>query len=534
MMLATRGAGAHLLKEKPSFLRALLSIFNSALVTQQVQFADVSFYQGVIDWNRMATKAPAAIIRAGQNLWVDSQFVRNYSEAKRVGMKRGVYWFYDSRIHPDTQADILINLLKNDRPEMEIFCDWELNYGGSYFALPNAVRFMQRVEQGLPGSRLGMYTGYYFFRDNSSPTTNANEYAYLKNKALWLAWYTSNPAYVQIPAPWTKLTHWQWGTPAWGADWGVDSGNIDMNWHNGTVEEFNQAYGGTVPPSPPPPSNGGNMQEINYANGVRVITDYQYGSNLQIIVVPKSAIRTATFWKAKTSSGCELVQNVEGDIVFNFTPFNPANCIPNLGIKINGVTIQPYVNYNPWAAWEGDMSLTIHHQKTQFNSKPTVSQAFRYIVENGAKNPNTSSAWDDLHPRRLLANTQAGSTVIVSVKGRDAENRGCTLHELADLCLNHDAFHFDPIVMAIDGDSGSSVQGYYLEGPPQIFLGTWPADQSPVSVFGIIKLHEPLDGGVTPPPPPPSTEAYIKPITVWIDGVEYSTGEEDIPLEPVV
>ena len=106
----------------PIFPKNLLN-FQSAVIERQVQFSDVSFYQGAINWDKMETKSPAVIIRAGQNLWVDPQFARNYSEAKRVGMKRGIYWFYDSRIHPDQQANILINLLKDDLPEMEVFCD---------------------------------------------------------------------------------------------------------------------------------------------------------------------------------------------------------------------------------------------------------------------------------------------------------------------------------------------------------------------------------------------------------------------------
>ena len=102
---------------------------------------------------------------------------------------------------------------------------------------------MQAVES-VDCYDVGLYTGYYWFTGNSNPTTHAAQYNYLKDKPLWLAWYTSNPANVKIPAPWTNWEHWQWGTPSVGKEYGAATIELDMNKHNGDLSK----YGAVTPP----------------------------------------------------------------------------------------------------------------------------------------------------------------------------------------------------------------------------------------------------------------------------------------------
>ena len=220
------------------------------------QFPDVSFYQGTIDWEVMRSKTDAVIIRAGQDNWEDSHFERNWSEAGRLDMKRGAYWFYDDRTSPGAQAQLVASLLQDDLPEMEVWCDWENSYGGQFSGLKNVVAFMQAVEEKLHKVRVGMYTGYFWFRENSNPITNASQYAYLKEKPLWLAFY-GEAANIRVPAPWTTLLLWQYGTPPIGPDYGVESAEIDMNYFNGTQEDFDQRY--------KEPPNGGAMDHYSKA-----------------------------------------------------------------------------------------------------------------------------------------------------------------------------------------------------------------------------------------------------------------------------
>lgn len=222
----------------------------SAIIQKEVQFPDVSFWQEEINYGIMCMQTDAIIIRAGQNLWEDDQFERNYLEAKKCGLKVGVYWFYDGRVSPSDQARILVSLLAGKKLELEVYIDWEHNYGGQHEGLRNVVAMMELVENaGLDINGVGLYTGFYFFTGNSNPVANASQYNYLKQRPLWLAWYTDNAANVRIPAPWSALTLWQWGTPAW--DWGQVTREIDMNYFNGTSEEFEDKYGEVDEGEPP-------------------------------------------------------------------------------------------------------------------------------------------------------------------------------------------------------------------------------------------------------------------------------------------
>ena len=92
---------------------------------------DVSFYQDdpstpqEINFDRMNLTTDFVIVRAGQNLWVDSDFKNNWRRAKEAHLPRGSYWFYDSRAEPKEQAELWVNLLGGDMGELPLFLDLE-------------------------------------------------------------------------------------------------------------------------------------------------------------------------------------------------------------------------------------------------------------------------------------------------------------------------------------------------------------------------------------------------------------------------
>jgi len=94
-----------------------------------------------------------------------------------------------------------------------------------------------------------MYTGYYFFIENSNSFDNANQYKYLATRPLWLAWYAA-ASFVKVPAPWTDYTDWQYGTPS--DPWGQPTKELDRNKSRYTTTEYENKYlgGGTTPPPP--------------------------------------------------------------------------------------------------------------------------------------------------------------------------------------------------------------------------------------------------------------------------------------------
>jgi GH25 family lysozyme M1 (1,4-beta-N-acetylmuramidase) len=206
------------------------------------QFPDVSYYQGEINWDVLATHTDYAILRAGQGIWEDPQFRRNFVEARKRNVKIGIYWFYDDRYSPSQQFAVLSKLLDDlGLPDMEIWVDWERSYGGQQGGLRNVVAFMQLIENAYLHP-VGMYTGYYWFVEHSNAITNYAQYQYLKSKPLWLAWYTLDILNVKIPPPWIYLRHWQFGTPSLGHSMGVATIEIDMNMDTDPHLSLHQRY----------------------------------------------------------------------------------------------------------------------------------------------------------------------------------------------------------------------------------------------------------------------------------------------------
>jgi Lyzozyme M1 (1,4-beta-N-acetylmuramidase) len=215
------------------------------LITEE--FADISFWQAVMNWEEYKKHARAAILRLGQGRWEDTEFIHNYNNAREESILLGGYWFYDGRVSPLEQANVILGLLKDRYLDMELFVDWETNYGGKYEGLKNVVTLMKILDSsGLKVKDIGLYTGYYWFKEHPDLT----QHDYLRNKPLWLAWWAS-PAVVKVPDPWITWTHWQKGTPV--LQWGQPTQEIDLNVFNGTRAQFEERY--TSAPIPNPTSH---------------------------------------------------------------------------------------------------------------------------------------------------------------------------------------------------------------------------------------------------------------------------------------
>lgn len=205
------------------------------------EIPDVSFWQDDpttplgIDFAKMKTQTPAVIIRAGQNLWEDNEFKISWANAKEVGLLRGSYWFYDSRVNPKRQAELWVDILGYDTGEMEMWCDFEDRYGGKFGGQKNWYDFMERIKAFLPHKQLGVYTGYYYWLEH---VTSINKY--FAQYPLWIAWY--NPETPKIPNIWEDWLYWQYTDNGDGYKYGVESKNIDLNRFNGTEADFYKRY----------------------------------------------------------------------------------------------------------------------------------------------------------------------------------------------------------------------------------------------------------------------------------------------------
>ncbi|NOH04241.1 MAG: SH3 domain-containing protein [Chloroflexi bacterium] len=219
---------------------------------------DVSFYQDDpqtpqgIDFIKMRSNAGYVVIRAGQNLWGDRDFKVNWRESKAAGLPRGSYWFYDSRIDPKRQAEKWASMFEGDFGELPLFGDFEDTYNGPFKGWRHWYTFLERTKELAPGKEIGVYTGYYYWRENTEATgIPAASLNYFKQYPLWIANYgVASPL---IPKPWTTWTFWQFTDNGDGTLYGVESLNIDLNYFNGDINAFRQRFGLSDTPLPEPP-----------------------------------------------------------------------------------------------------------------------------------------------------------------------------------------------------------------------------------------------------------------------------------------
>jgi len=202
---------------------------------------DVSYYQGTINWDRVAAAGVRfAIIRTGDGYFEDPQFERNWSEARRVGIYRGAYHYFRPDKSPEDQADIVVSKLgrlgAGDLPPV-IDLENESLYSGYTLSqkLDKVRRFINRVESGT-GRQVMIYTGKYFWQDafNSS---NA-----FVDHPLWIPQY--GPTCPDLPTPWTDWLFFQ--TSDRGTVPGI-SGNVDLDLFNGDMADLERVANGAIP-----------------------------------------------------------------------------------------------------------------------------------------------------------------------------------------------------------------------------------------------------------------------------------------------
>jgi uncharacterized protein YgiM (DUF1202 family)/GH25 family lysozyme M1 (1,4-beta-N-acetylmuramidase) len=232
---------------------------------------DISFYQDDsstperVDFVKMKKSAEYVIIRAGQNLWPDRDFARNWAAAKDAGLPRGTYWFYDSRADPKIQAELWVELMDGDMGELPLFADFEEAYGGQYKGWRRWYDFLERLKELVGEKEIAIYTAFYYWRDNApNPNTEPQNLEYFHQYPLWIANYGVTAP--NIPKPWgaNEWLFWQFTEVGDGALYGVESKGIDLNYFNGDAEAFRKRFG----ISEPPPNGGDEYRvELNIREG---------------------------------------------------------------------------------------------------------------------------------------------------------------------------------------------------------------------------------------------------------------------------
>lgn len=228
---------------------------------------DVSFYQDdpgtpqEIDFTRMNQSSDFVIIRAGQNLWVDSDFKNNWRRAKEAGLPRGSYWFYDSRADPRQQAELWVNLLNGDMGELPLFLDLEEAYRGPFTGWTHWKTCLERLRNLVGSKEIGIYTAFHYWNSNA-PFSQPNELEYFHRYPLWIANYgVTQP---MVPRPWStnEWIFWQFTASGDGPGYGVESLEIDLNYFNGDAQAFARRFNVPVPEDPTPEDPTGQRYRV--------------------------------------------------------------------------------------------------------------------------------------------------------------------------------------------------------------------------------------------------------------------------------
>lgn len=292
-------------------------------IERVVLVLDVSKWQGDINFVKMAAEGVmGVIIKCGQALARDPMFLVNWAKSKAVQLPRGSYWFYDSTVAPKVQAAKWWESIKLDKGELKCWLDLEENYGGPYAGWKNWKIFLQEfmLLSGLKPDDIGIYTGYYYWIANSP--TNLADLNWFGQFWLWLAWYTTNPANVLIPKPWTqaKLLFWQYGTMGPdgktpnGERYGVQSIEVDENNFNGDGTLYKELFGLDVVVTPPPEPPTGEIMQY------RVV--WEKGAN------ERTGPSTSDAWTNKVYAKGEII-DIVGDLIVKSIGYEVWGKLPN-------------------------------------------------------------------------------------------------------------------------------------------------------------------------------------------------------------
>ena len=151
---------------------------------------DISKWQGK-DFDIKATGAQFVIIKAGgsdDGLYIDSQFLNFYTQAKNLGLDVGIYWYTKAASVTALKDEInyLLSKVKGLQFELPVYLDIEedclYNYSDQL-----AVTWIKELKKR--NYYPGIYCGYYWSLDKLTSDI-------IKDYPFWLAYWTdSKPAF---------------------------------------------------------------------------------------------------------------------------------------------------------------------------------------------------------------------------------------------------------------------------------------------------------------------------------------------------
>lgn len=150
---------------------------------------DVSHHNAKINWDKLKSARSENVsidfvyIKATEGAThLDRQFKRNWAEAKRVGMKRGAYHFYNPRVMSDRQVDNFIGQVRMEAGDLPPVLDLEVNGGKPDDIIIKGVRNWLTLIEAHYGVKPIIYVNEHYYKKYIAG--NFDEYP------LWLAGYS--------------------------------------------------------------------------------------------------------------------------------------------------------------------------------------------------------------------------------------------------------------------------------------------------------------------------------------------------------
>jgi len=184
---------------------------------------DVSHHNAKINWDKLKNAHSEKVginfvyIKATEGAThLDRQFQRNWAEAKRVGMKRGAYHFYNPRVMSDRQVDNFIGQVQLEPGDLPPVLDLETDARKPNEIIVKGVRnWLVLIEQHY-GVKPIIYVNEHFYKKYIAG--NFDDYP------LWLAGYSRSD--IKDLASNAHVLFWQHSEKGW-AD-GI-KGFVDYN-----------------------------------------------------------------------------------------------------------------------------------------------------------------------------------------------------------------------------------------------------------------------------------------------------------------
>jgi len=184
---------------------------------------DVSHHNAKINWDKLKNSRTEKVgvdfvyIKATEGAThLDRQFQRNWAEAKRVGMKRGAYHFYNPRVMSDRQVENFIGQVRLEPGDLPPVLDLETDARKPNEIIVKGVRNWLVLIEKHYGVKPIIYVNAHFYKKYIAG--NFDDYP------LWLAGYSRTD--LNDLASDAQVLFWQHSEKGW-AD-GI-KGFVDYN-----------------------------------------------------------------------------------------------------------------------------------------------------------------------------------------------------------------------------------------------------------------------------------------------------------------